>query len=84
MNNFKAIVSKANAAKYPWPDGWERNEKVAKELGVSPDRVSEVLKPALDQGFIERQIITVWNQEKHRVDRVTGWREVVKTAGRKA
>jgi hypothetical protein len=62
---------------------WERNDKVAKELGVSPDRVSEVLKPALDQGFIERQVITVWNQEKHRVDRITGWREVVKTVGKK-
>jgi hypothetical protein len=84
MNNFKSIVSRANATKYPWPEGWERNENVAHDLGVTPDRVSEVLKPALDQGLIERAVILVWNQEKHRVDRITGWREVSKTAGKKA
>jgi hypothetical protein len=78
MNNFKSIVSKANVTRYPWPEGWERNDKVAKDLNVSPDRVRGVLKPAIEQGLVECQVVAVWNPEKHRVDRVTGWRAVQK------
>jgi hypothetical protein len=76
MNNFKVAVAQANMIRYPWPEGWQRNADVAKELGVSSDRVGEILKPALDQGLVERQVFPVWNTERNRVDRIVGWRTI--------
>lgn len=74
--NWKGIVSKANAVQHAWPRGWDRNDKVAAELGVAPDRVSDAMRPALAAGLVEKQVFSVWNASLSRMERVTGWRQI--------
>jgi len=74
--NWKGIVSKANAVKHAWPHGWDRNDKVAAELGVATDRVSDAMRPAISAGLVEKQIFSVWNASLSRMERVTGWRQI--------
>jgi L-amino acid N-acyltransferase YncA len=80
MANWKKIVSSANARRYKWPSGWETRDKIAEQLDCSPERVADVLAPAIKAGEIERAVFPVWDAENHRKVLVTGYREAVKPA----
>jgi hypothetical protein len=78
MANWKKIVSSANAKKYAWPVGWETREKIAEQLECSPDRVADILMPAIKAGEIERGSFPVWDSVLQRKQLITGYRETPK------
>ena len=76
MAGYKAVVEKQLKSKFAWPAGWDRREKVAGELGCSPDRVAEVLREAIRAGVVERKEVKLF--EDGRFQRVMGYRVVAK------
>lgn len=84
MSNWKAIVEKKNAEVYKLPAGWDSKETVAKALECSPERVREVLRPAINARDIEVKDFPVWDRINKRVVRVTAFREVEKKVARAA
>ena len=80
MSKWKTIVEKKNAEIYRLPPGWECRDDVADQLECSPERVSEVLRPAIKAGDVEKKIFPVWDKGNKRVVQVTAYREVKKAA----
>jgi DNA-binding Lrp family transcriptional regulator len=78
LTNWKAIVERKNAETYKLPPGWDSREAVAEKLDCSPERVAEVLRPALKDGTVERKVFPVWDKDNKRVFQVTAYREVKK------
>lgn len=76
--NWKTLVEKQNAATYVLPEGWESRDEVAEQLECSPERVSEILRPAVKSGAVEVQVFRVWNAEQKRVVMVTAYRQRTK------
>jgi hypothetical protein len=70
--NWKHLVNKTNASAFAWPEGWDTREEVAEQLDCSPDRVREVLAPAIRAGAVEIKDFKVW--EDGRFVRKTGFR----------
>lgn len=70
--NWKKLVNNTNASTYAWPEGWDTREQVAEQLECSPDRVREVLAPALRAGAVETKDFKVW--EDGRFVRKSGFR----------
>ena len=70
--NWKNLVNKTNATTYKWPEGWDTREEVADQLECSPDRVREVLAPAIRAGAVEVKDFKIW--EDGRFVRKTGFR----------
>jgi hypothetical protein len=73
--NWKAVVEKKNAEIYRLPEGWDTRDKVADDLECSPERVSEILRPAIKAGEIEKKIFPVWDKASKRVLQVTAYRQ---------
>lgn len=78
--NWKQIVEKKNAEIYKLPEGWDSREKVAEDLDCAPERVHEILRPALKAAEVEQKIFPVWDKLNKRVIRVTAYRTVSKPA----
>ena len=76
MKNWKAIVEKKNAEIYKLPPGWDTRDEVAIELGCSPERVIENLRPAIKAGEVEQKVFPVWDKDSKRILRVTSYRQV--------
>ena len=72
--NWKNYVEKMNAAKYVLPDGWDSKETVAEQLGCSPDRVNEHLKPGIQSKEVEARAFPVWDSVTKRILRVTAYK----------
>jgi predicted transcriptional regulator len=60
--NFKQAVQKQRK-KTVIPKGWSTVAMIAKELGVSHVRASNILKPMRLNGVVERQRITSYTPE---------------------
>lgn len=74
--NWKSIVEKKNAEIYKLPQGWDAREQVAEDLECAPERVAEILRPALKSGDVEQKIFPVWDKLNKRIVRVTAYRQV--------
>jgi hypothetical protein len=70
--NWKNLLNKTNASTFKWPEGWDTREEVAEQLECSPDRVREVLAPAIRAGTVEVKEFKIW--EDGRFVRKTGFR----------
>jgi len=70
--NWKNLLNKTNASTFKWPEGWDTREEVAEQLECSPDRVREVLAPAIRAGNVEVKEFKIW--EDGRFVRKTGFR----------
>ena len=81
MSNWKQIVEKKNAEIYKLPAGWDSREKVAKDLECLPDRVSEILRPAIKAKEAEQNTFKVWDKELKRIVRVTAYRQMPRKEG---
>lgn len=76
MSKWKTVVEKKNAEIYKLPAGWDTRDEVAAELGCSPERVVENLRPAMKAGEVEQKIFPVWCKDTKRILRVTAYRQV--------
>lgn len=74
--NWKTVVEKKNAEIYKLPPGWDTRDKVAEDLECSPERVAEVLRPAVKSGEVEQKVFPVWDRETKRILRVTAYRQI--------
>lgn len=63
-NNWKKAVEKLSREKFKTPDGWDTKETVALQLGCSPDRVKEIIKPGLESGDFERREFMIWDERR--------------------
>jgi hypothetical protein len=70
--NWRKLVNNTNASTFKWPAGWDTRETVAEQLECSPDRVREVLAPAIRAGAVEVKDFKIW--EDGRFVRKTGFR----------
>lgn len=80
MANWKKIVSVQNAKLYKWPEGWDTREKVAEHLECSPERVAEILAPAIKTGEVEKGQFPVWDAINGRKMYLVGYRPRQKVA----
>lgn len=80
--NWKAIVEKKNAETYRLPAGWDAREAVAEDLECAPERVAEILRPALKSGDVEQKVFPVWDKLNKRIVRVTAYRQMPKPAAK--
>jgi hypothetical protein len=84
MTNWKTFVNKDSAKRFVLPPGWDSREVIADQLECSPDRVREVLAPAIRSGEVEVKQFPVWDAKLGRKVMVTAFRTVtapVKASG---
>lgn len=74
--NWKALVNKTNAKLYAIPEGWTPREEMGPLLDCPPDKVSEVLRAALQLGMVEQKQFPVWSSDLGRRVSVWCYREV--------
>lgn len=74
MAKWNKIVSDHNRRAYKWPSGWSTREEIAEELECSPERVQEILAPAIRAGEVERAQHPIWDEATRRKIMVTGYR----------
>lgn len=82
--NWKSVVEKKNAEIFKLPAGWDSRDTVAEELECSPERVSEILRPAIKAKDVEQSTFPVWDKELKRVIRVTAYRQRAKVEAKKS
>lgn len=79
-NNWKKAVERINRDKYSVPPGWDTKETVALQLGCSPDRVNETIKPGLDSGDFERKDFMIWDERRGTTVKTACYRIVDRSA----
>jgi len=80
MTNWKHLVEKTQEKLYVLPEGWDSKETVAQQIGCSPERVSQLLAPAVKARTVEVRAFPVWDKVTKRVNRVTAYRETKKAS----
>lgn len=75
-NNWKKTIDQINAERFTIPPGWDTKDKVAADLECAPDRVSDILKPGIASGEIERKEFSVWNAGRRMTEKVVCYRVV--------
>ena len=75
-NNWKKTIDQINAERFTVPPGWDTKDKVAADLECAPDRVSDILKPGIASGEIERKEFSVWNAGRRMTEKVVCYRVV--------
>lgn len=73
--NWKKTIDRINKDRYQIPPGWDTKETIATQLECAPDRVSDLLKPGIQSGDIERQEFPVWDSARRMTVRVTCYRQ---------
>jgi hypothetical protein len=63
-NKWLKAVNSVNRERYQIPPGWETKEQVAIGLQCDPDRVVNLIKPAIDAGRVETQRFSVWDESR--------------------
>lgn len=63
-----------NKKRHVVPPGWETKDEVAISLQCDADKVSDLLKPGLASGDIEKQDFSVWDEKRRLAVRVTCYR----------
>ena len=76
MTNWKSLVEKTNAKTYVLPEGWDSRDSIAEQLGCSPEKVNDHLRPGLSAGEIEKQQFPVWSSQLSRKVMVWAYRRV--------
>lgn len=74
MPNWKKIVEDQNRKKYKFPAGWSTREEIAEQLDCSPERVAEILAPAIKAGEVEKSAFPVWDSISSRKVTIVGYR----------
>ena len=82
--NWKSVVEKKNAEIYKLPPGWDDRDTVAIDLDCSPERVREILRPAIKAGEVEAKVFPVWDKVAKRIVSTTAYRQAVKPAAKKS
>lgn len=59
--NWLKKVNDINKKRFVIPEGWETRDQVAESLQCDPSKVSDLLKPGVESGEIERQMFPVWD-----------------------
>lgn len=72
--NWIKKINEINHRRFTIPPGWETKEQVAESLECSPDKVSDLLKPGIQSGDIERQDFQVWDDKRRMAVKVTCYR----------
>jgi len=75
-NNWKKTIDTLNAERFTIPEGWDTRDQVAASLECAPDRVSDILKPGIASGDIERKEFSVWNPGRRMTEKVVCYRVV--------
>jgi hypothetical protein len=75
-NNWKKTIDQINAERFTVPPGWDTKDKVAADLECAPDRVSDILKPGIASGEIERKEFSVWNPGRRMTEKVVCYRVI--------
>lgn len=75
MANWKRIVAEQNRKAFQWPAGWDTREDIAEQLECSPERVAEILAPAIRAGEVERASFPIWEPATQRKIMVVGYRQ---------
>jgi len=72
--NWNKTITEINKKRFSIPAGWETKEEVAASLQCDPDRVTDILKPGIASGDIERQEFPVWDDKRRLTVRVPCYR----------
>jgi len=72
--NWKKLVDRKDAETYVLPKGWWTQEEVAEQLQCSPSRVSERLRPGIQDGTFEKQTFSIWCKIQKRKVQVVAYR----------
>ena len=78
MSNWKFIVEKEQARVNILPPGWDSRDKVAADLGCSPDRVRQYMAPLIKARTVEMRVFPVFDKLLKKTVRVMAYREVKK------
>lgn len=68
------LVDEQYRRDFAFPKGWSTKEEVAVDLGCTPDRVRDVLRPAIAAGRVESALHKVWHEG--RMVKMMGYRMV--------
>lgn len=74
--NWKTFVETSQAKAYTLPEGWDTREKIAEDLGCSPDNVRKLLAPAIKSGAVEFKQLPIWDKVVKKVRSVACYRRV--------
>jgi hypothetical protein len=72
--NWIRTVNDINKKRYVVPAGWETKDEVAVSLQCDADKVTDLLKPGIVSGDIEKQDFSVWDEKRRLAVRVTCYR----------
>ena len=67
-------VDEINRKRFTVPLGWDTRDQVAESLQCDPDRVSDILKPGIQSGDIERSDFPVWDDRRRMTVRTACYR----------
>lgn len=73
--NWTNTVNRINKERFTIPAGWNTRDEVAESLECDPSKVSDILKPGIQSGDIERQDFPLWDEKRRMTVRVVCYRE---------
>lgn len=73
-HNWQKTVNEINRNRYSIPEGWDTKDQVATNLQCAPERVSDILKPGIQSGDIEKQDFPVWDDKRRMTVRISCYR----------
>ena len=80
--NWKSLVESQNAKTFVLPEGWDSREKIAEQLGCSPERVREHLAPAIRARTVEMKQFIVWDNDTKAKVKMTAYRKLPQKPGK--
>jgi hypothetical protein len=74
--NWKSFVEASQAKAFTLPEGWDVRDKIAEDLGCSPDNVRKLLGPAIKSGAVEFKQLPIWDKVLKKVRSVACYRRI--------
>ena len=78
--NWTLLAEKENAKAYVLPSGWDSRDTVAVQLDCAPEKVDDVLRPALKSGKVVKQQHRIWDKQLKRVVLVIAYHDTANDA----
>jgi len=78
--NWTLLAEKENAKAYVLPSGWDSRDTVAVQLDCTPEKVDDVLRPALKSGKVVKQQHRIWDKQLKRVVLVIAYHDTANDA----
>jgi len=78
--NWTLLAEKENAKAYVLPPGWDSRDTVAVQLDCTPEKVDDVLRPALKSGKVVKQQHRIWDKQLKRVVLVIAYHDTANDA----